>query len=201
MVGGQDVYTLTTSLTDIVVMPLRRELAEIKDIIRGGIGAGWASGPGAYGGRGAPWLPAVVAGGHLLPPMTESLAARYLSLLRRARRDGAASWRGPQASMMHVLSSIGSPLHGQSVQDALIVAGTSSGKSTVLYPLVLGEENGLTVVVLFTVALEEDYVRRGEEMGVRVTRWRDIKDEWRQEPGVVGLTGLVCMRRSPHLCV
>ena len=74
----------------------------------------------------------------------------------------------------------------------LIVSSTSSGKTTLLYTLVAGEPGKVTVVVVSTIALQQEIVTNGKKLaegGVRVHDWKEDlaggKDSWDCVDGLV----------------
>jgi superfamily II DNA helicase RecQ len=74
----------------------------------------------------------------------------------------------------------------------LIVSGTSSGKTTLLYLVAAKERGVVTVVVAPTVALEQEIVSNGKryaEGGVIVCDWKDKladdRDSWENVEGLV----------------
>jgi superfamily II DNA helicase RecQ len=74
----------------------------------------------------------------------------------------------------------------------LIVSPTSSGKTTLLFTLVAGEPGKVTVVVVSTIALQQEIVANGKKLaegGVSVYDWKEDlaggKDSWDCVDGLV----------------
>lgn len=58
-------------------------------------------------------------------------------------------------------------------QRVLVVAGTGSSKSLLFMLPVAGSEDGLTIVVVLMLSLQEDVKRRYEAVGIRCVAWSE----------------------------
>ncbi len=87
--------------------------------------------------------------------------------------------------------------------NTLIVAGTSSGKTTLLYTLVAGEPGKVTVVVAFTIALQREIKANGKKLaegGVFVYDWSDeLAPRWGQGDTLECVEGLVVVQAEAAL--
>jgi len=116
---------------------------------------------------------------------------RELQLLKTVLSNPKASFRGDQLKILRIMRSA-QWTEGPDPPHTLIVSPTSSGKTTLLYTLVTGEPGKVTVVVVSTIALQQEIVANGKKLaggGVSVYDWKDdlagVKDSWDCVDGLV----------------
>ena len=114
-----------------------------------------------------------------------------MQLLKTVLSNPKASFRGDQLRILRMTRSA-RWTEGPDPPHTLIVSSTSSGKTTLLYTLVAGEPGKVTVVVVSTIALQQEIVANGKKLaegGVSVHDWKEDlaggKDSWDCVDGLV----------------